>query len=70
MRTLVSACAWTICRVASIPSSTGMRMSISTTSGLSRLASRTASSPSAASPMTVASGSPSRILRNLTRTSA
>jgi len=43
-------------RVASIPSITGMRTSISTTSGRSKVQTRTASSPSAAVPTTVKSG--------------
>ena len=66
----MSGCAVTMRRVASIPSSTGMRMSISTTSGRNRRASETASSPSPASPTMSVSGSASRILRRPTRTRA
>ena len=47
-----------------------MRMSISTTSGFSRRASSTASTPSAASPMTSRSSSASRIILKPARTSA
>jgi len=54
-------------RVASIPSSTGMRMSISTTSGLTRLTAATASEPSAASATTSRSASASRIFRRPVR---
>ena len=50
-------------RVASIPSSTGIRMSISTTSGLVSSAAATACSPSAASPATSISGSACRMSR-------
>ncbi len=67
---MCSAARVTMRRVASIPSSTGMRMSISTTSGRKRRASETASSPSPASPTMSVSGSASRILRRPTRTSA
>src|SRR5213076_112 len=70
INTRVAGCAATMRRVAAIPSSTGMRMSISTTSGRSRRASVTASSPSPASPTTVVSGSVSKIFRRPTRTSA
>src|SRR5215211_5054921 len=50
-------------RVASIPSTSGMRTSIRTTSGRKRRASATASRPSAASPTTSMSSSASRIMR-------
>ncbi len=55
--------------VASIPSTPGMRMSISTTSGRSSRASATASSPSSASPTTSRSSCTSRIARKPARTS-
>jgi hypothetical protein len=58
------------CRVASIPSMPGMRMSMRTTSARTWPASRTASPPSAASPTTSRSGSASRIIRNPVRISA
>ena len=57
-------------RVASMPSSSGMRMSMSTTSGSSALAIVTASAPSEASPTTSRSSSASRIILNPARTSA
>src|SRR4051795_4147934 len=53
-----------------MPSRTGIRMSMSTTSGSSRAAWRTASAPSTASPTTSVPGSNPRILRSPTRTSA
>jgi hypothetical protein len=53
----------TICRVASSPSMTGIRTSISTTSGRSARASLTASAPSLASATASMSSSPSRIDR-------
>ena len=68
--TRVAGWAAAIRRVASMPSRTGIRMSISTTSGRVRRASATASCPSLASPTTAVSGSFSRILRSPTRTSA
>src|SRR5438309_951885 len=55
--------------IASIPSTWGMRMSISTTSGLNRRASSIASRPSEASPTTVIADSCSRNIRNPCRTS-
>src|SRR5205823_1514020 len=55
-------------RVASIPSSSGMRTSMSTTSGRSRCVSSIASRPSEASPTTSMSLSASRIIRNPVRT--
>jgi hypothetical protein len=57
-------------RVASSPSSPGIRMSISSTSGWYRAASRTASAPSAASPTTSMSSCASSSARNPARTSA
>src|SRR4051812_37505613 len=57
-------------RVASMPSSSGMRMSMSTTSGSRSLAIVTAWAPSAASPTTSRSSSASRIILNPARTSA
>ncbi len=57
-------------RVAVMPSVAGIRMSMSTTSGRSSLASRTAWSPSAASPVTVMSSWVCRIMRNPVRSSA
>jgi hypothetical protein len=57
-------------RVASRPSTPGMRMSISTTSGRSALARRSASSPSAASPTTSIPSWASSRARNPARTSA
>ena len=60
----------TIRRVASRPSISGMRMSMSTTSGRSRPTSATASAPSAASPTTsMSSAEPSSTTKPL-RTSA
>jgi len=59
-----------ICLVASSPSVPGIRMSISTTSGLCRRASVNASAPSAASPTTVMSAWASSSARNPARTSA
>ena len=60
----------TIRRVASIPSTFGMRTSISTTSGLSRSTTATASAPSPASPATAISSLASMIIRKPPRTSA
>src|SRR3954452_17849933 len=57
-------------RVASMPSSSGMRMSMSTTSGSRSLAIVTAWAPSEASPTTSRSSSASRIILNPARTSA
>ncbi len=57
-------------RVASMPSSSGMRMSISTTSGFSRRAMSTACTPSTASPTTSMSSSASKIILKPARTSA
>src|SRR5689334_19163537 len=57
-------------RVASMPSSSGMRMSMRTTSGSRRPAMATASPPSEASPTTSRSSSASRIILNPARTSA
>src|SRR5215216_7140082 len=59
----------TIRRVASRPSSTGMRMSISTTSGRVERASSTAAAPSPASPTTSMSPASSSRARNPARTS-
>ena len=56
--------------VASTPSSTGMRMSISTTSGRVSRARETASSPSPASPTTAMSSSLSSSTRSPARSSA
>src|ERR671923_197542 len=53
-----------------MPSSTGMRMSIITTSGSSAAASASVSAPSAASPMTCMSGWDSRMVRSPARTPA
>ena len=52
------------------PSSSGIRMSISTTSGRRRRTTSTAARPSPASPTTCRSGSASRITRNPARSSA
>ena len=60
----------TIRAVASSPSSRGIRMSMSTTSGLVSTAWATASSPSTASPTTSMSSSESSNARNPARTSA
>ena len=57
-------------RVASMPSTRGMRTSMSTTSACSRRATVTASSPSAASPTTTRSGWASTIMANPLRTSS
>src|SRR4051794_3594001 len=57
-------------RVASMPSSSGIRMSMSTTSGSRSLAIVTALAPSEASPTTSRSSSASRIILNPARTSA
>ena len=57
-------------RVASMPSISGMRMSISTTSGVSRRALSTACVPSEHSPTTSMSSSASRIIRKPARISA
>jgi hypothetical protein len=57
-------------RVASMPSTRGMRTSMSTTWARSRRATRTASSPSAASPTTARSGWASTIMANPLRTSS
>src|SRR4051794_26098437 len=57
-------------RVASMPSSSGMRMSMSTTSGSRSSAIVTAWAPSEASPTTSRSSSASRIILNPARTSA
>ena len=59
-----------ICRVASMPSMPGIRMSISSTSGFSRVAISTASAPVAASPITCKSGAVSMRSRKLPRTRA
>ncbi len=56
-------------RVASMPSTSGIRTSINTTSGENLVAALTACSPLAASPTTVMSGSASRIIRKPVRTS-
>jgi DNA-binding NarL/FixJ family response regulator len=56
--------------VASMPFRPGIRMSISSTAGFSRAASRTASVPSAASPTTVMSSSASSSAANPDRTRA
>jgi hypothetical protein len=58
-----------ICRVASMPSTRGMRTSINTTSGFSVRAVATASIPSPASPTTSSSGSDPRIILKPERTS-
>ena len=60
----------TIRRVASSPSSPGIRTSISTTSGWTRSTSATASAPSAASPTTSTSSLSPRIMEKPLRTSA
>src|SRR6266540_1801660 len=57
-------------RVASMPSTSGIRTSMRTTSGRRRRASSTASRPFAASPATSMSSSASRIMRKPARTSA
>jgi DNA-binding NarL/FixJ family response regulator len=57
-------------RVASMPSMSGIRMSISTTPGCSSPARATASAPDAASPATSMSGSLSSSIRNVARSSA
>ena len=57
-----------ITRVASIPSITGIRTSISTTSGRCSTLSRTASAPSAAAPTTVMSFCVSSSAENPART--
>src|SRR6266853_629504 len=57
-------------RVASMPSTPGMRMSIRTTSGCSVRTASIAVGPSAASPTTSRSGWASRIIRKPARTSA
>jgi hypothetical protein len=57
-------------RVASMPSSTGIRMSISATSGRVRRISATAAAPSAASPTTSMPGSSSSSDRKPARTIA
>jgi hypothetical protein len=57
-------------RVASMPSISGIRMSINTTSGARRAATSTASAPSADSPTTSMSAWVSRIIRKPARTSA
>ncbi len=57
-------------RVASIPSTPGIRTSMSTMSGRVDATSVTASAPSSASPTTSRSGSVSRIIRRPRRTSA
>ena len=57
-------------RVASMPSTRGMRTSMSTTSARSRRATATASSPSPASPTTVRWGWASTIMENPLRTSS
>ena len=59
-----------IWRVASMPSSTGIRTSISTTSGWAARATATASAPLAASPTTVSPSVAAMIPQNPTRTSA
>jgi len=59
-----------ICRVASIPSIPGIRMSISSTSGLRSAAISTASAPVAASPITSRSGAVSTSKRTVPRTKA
>ena len=59
-----------ICRVASMPSSTGMRTSISSTSGLADRATATASAPLAASPTTARPGVAATMPQNPTRTRA
>ena len=56
--------------VAARPSSRGMRMSISTTSGRHRRTASTAPAPSSASPTTVMSPADSRIIRSPARTRA
>ena len=68
MSTLVAGTALSTWRVASRPLSSGMAMSINTTSGRSFLASATAWRPSCASPTTSRSSSSSSILRNPSRT--
>ena len=57
------------CAVASMPSMTGMRISISTTSGSSARMSSTPSLPFPASPMTLMPGAPSKIMRRPWRSS-
>ena len=59
-----------IWRVASMPSSTGIRTSISTTSGWAARATATASAPLAASPTTVSPSVAAMIPQNPTRTRA
>ena len=59
-----------ICRVASMPSITGMRTSISTTSGRCSALRRTASAPSAALATTVTSGCVSSSAENPARTTS
>ena len=66
----VSGCAARIRRVASTPSTPGMRRSISTTSGRWRAASATASSPSVAAATGVMSGAASSSVISPSRTSA
>ena len=58
-----------ICRVAASPSSSGMRMSMSTTSGSKRAAFSIASSPLPASATTSMSSSAENSIRNPARTS-
>src|SRR5438105_9150640 len=66
-RTLMASFWLRICRVASMPSSWGMVMSISTTSGARVSAVCTAARPSSTSPTTSRSGSPSRRERTPSR---
>ena len=68
MRTRACSSAARMRRVASRPSSSGMRMSISTTAGRKRLALSTASSPLLASATTVMPGSPESRRRKPART--
>ncbi len=64
-------CGWArICRVAARPSSTGIRMSISTTSGRSSRAARTPAAPSPASPTTSKPPAASSTVRRPNRTSS
>ncbi len=68
MRTRAAASAATISRVASMPLSSGMRMSIRTTSGSSAATWRTASRPLTASPTTSMSGIAPSSTENPSRT--
>src|SRR5437764_2446662 len=70
MRILLATPASTKRRVASMPSTPGMRMSINTTSGRSVRTASIAADPSPASPTTSRSGCASRIIRKPARTSA